>query len=502
MILRLRRIVIGRAKSIHTKATETSVESCRDISRLLSNGGKWDALTAGFGSIGLTDSLVERVLLNLKEPSDAKKALLFFHWSSTHKSFQHGLRSYCIAIHILVRAGLLIDARALLESAVKKNFETSTTSSSSSSSDSTLLVDALLTTYEEAVSGPRVFDLLVQMYAKMRMIEHAFDACCQLVDRGFSISLMSFNTLLRVAQKSDRDDVAWKVYEYMIEKRVYPDRNSIEIMTNVMCKQGALQKMIDVLDKIHGKRCTPGVIVNTALGFRIFEENEVEHGSVLLKRLLQKNMILDGVVYSLIVFARCKMGEFEQAYEVYDEMLKRGCGSNAFVYTCFIGAHCKSGRIDEATKFMHEMRLRGFKPYRETYSYLIEGCSMMGRLEECLNLFEEMNKQGFVPDCDACNQMIGKLCEGGEVEKANEILTVLLDKGFKANEVTYMKLMEGFGAVGNVGEIMKLYYEMQHCGIHPDPMVYEPLIKSLYKCGKLKEAEKLLNAMGSRKPYL
>lgn len=493
MILRLRRPLLILPKSIHTKPTPptASSSSSSDITGVLINGGKWDALTARFGSITLTNSLVEQVLLDLKEPSDAKKALLFFHWSSTqHSSFHHSLRSYSIAIHILVRSGLFIDARALLESAITKT-----------SQPESCLLDALLSTYEATPSGPRVFDILVQTYAKMRMLDHAFDACSHLMDRGFSISLTSFNALLRVAQKSNRYDLAWKVYEYMLHRRVYPDRNSIETMTNVMCKQGSLQNIISVLDKINGKRCAPAVIVNSGLWFMIAKKDNfnVDHGIVLLKRLLQKDMIVDSVVYSLIISARCERGELDNAYEMFDEMLKRGCGSNAFVYTCFIGAHCKSGRIEEAIRLMQEMQLSGFKPYQKTYSYMIEGCSMSRRLDECMAFYEKMIKHGFVPDSDACNQMIGKLCECGNVEKANDILTVLLDKGFKANQVTYMILMKGFGDAGNVHEVTKLYYEQRHRGIHPDPMACESLIKSLRQCGKFKEAEKFLHVIGSEK---
>ena len=74
----------------------------------------WDILTHNFDSVLLNDLIVEKVLLELKEPTNAKRALAFFHWSAQRKKFEHGNWFYCITIHIM-------DAQALLESVLKKN---------------------------------------------------------------------------------------------------------------------------------------------------------------------------------------------------------------------------------------------------------------------------------------------------------------------------------------------------------------------------------------------
>lgn len=427
---------------------------------------------------------MESVLLNLTDPTDAKKALTFFHWSSQNQNFRHGLRSYCITIHILVRAGLLADAQALLESCIGKH--------SAAGSSRFSVAETILGTYELALPGPRVFDLLVQVYSKLRMVELAFDACRYFGDHGFSMSLVSFNGMLRVARKSDESGLAWKVYEYMLERRVYPNQRTVQIMIDVMCREGSLTKIVDVLDRIHGKRCGPGVIVNSRLALRIFRDGRIDEGVVLLKRLMQKNLMLDNVMSSLVIYGYCKMGKLELAGEFYDDVVKRGFSSNAFAHTRFIGAYCEEGKIEKAMQLMEEMESIGLKPYEETYNILIMGCSREGRLDDSLELCEMMVKKGFLPGCSACNEIIGQLSEAGRVEKASEILTILIDKGFVPDEETYCKLMDGYGKIGKDQEILKLYYEMEHRGLVLDPMVYTSLIRNLFHCGKVKEAEKFL----------
>ncbi|KAK2659038.1 hypothetical protein Ddye_005571 [Dipteronia dyeriana] len=451
-------------------------------------GLSWDRLSKQFKSVELNNSIVEKVLLELKEPIDAKGALGFFHWSAQTKYYQHNIWSYCITIHILVRAQLLIDARVLIESVLKKCVEDASKFS---------VVDSLLAIYKVVVSTPLVFDLLVQAYAKLRMFEVAFDVCCYLEENGFCLSLISFNTLLHVVEKSDKNYLVWSIYEHMLQKRSYPNKETIRTLINALCKEGKLQIYVDVLDRIHGKRCSPSVIVNTSLLFRIIEERRIEEGMVLLKRMLQKSMILDTIAYSLIVYAKVNLGNLEYALEVYEEMLNRGFTSNSFVYTSFIGAYCREGNIEKANWLMQEMEKAGLKPYEETYNVLIEGCAKAHRVEESLIFCEKMMERGLVPSCSAFNEMIGKLCEAGagDAEQANVLLTLVLDKGCLPNEITYSHLIAGFAKQGKIQEVLKLYYEMENRSISPPLLVFKSLLKSLCQCGKLHEADKYLRIM-------
>ncbi|PKA55167.1 Pentatricopeptide repeat-containing protein [Apostasia shenzhenica] len=476
------------SRSAHFQAVEPCASDLiSSISNLLRNGGKWESLSSKFGSAQLEDNIVERILLNLKEPVDAKSALLFFHWSSHCWKHQHCLKSHSIVIHILVRANLLADARVLIESVITKN--------SDHGDSKYLVVDALLSTYELAVPDPRVFDLLLQAYSRMRMVEQAFDACRYLADHGLTSSLVSLNKMLLVAQRSDRSDLVWRVYEHMFERRVYPNQTSVETMVNLMCKEGSLLRNISLMEKIHGNRCAPGVLVNMTMILRIFEDERFEQGIVFLRRMLQKNLILDDISSSLVIFAFCRTGRLEEATKAYDDMVSRGCRPNVFVHTCLIGAYCKEGRIEEALHLVEEMQLTGLKAYNETYDHLIEGCARAGRIEESVSFCEKMMRQGLIPAFSAFSEVVGKLCELGQVEKADEIYTVLLERGFAPNEEIYCKLINGYGTIGKAEKIKSIYYEMQHRGFVSCFVVYASLVINLSKCGKLMDAEKFLSMM-------
>ncbi|KAL2498996.1 Pentatricopeptide repeat-containing protein [Abeliophyllum distichum] len=455
----------------------------------LHKGLNWNALAQKFSSVQFTSSIVQNILLQLKEPINSRKALNFFHWSAQELHFQHGLSTYCIAIHIFVKSRLIKDAKALLESALMK-------SPSNGNSHVFTVLHSLIDTYEIVASIPLVFDLFIQTCAKLRMVDDVLDACKFLSEHGLTLSVISFNTLLHVIQKSDVAHLVWGVYEHMIETRIYPNEVTVRIMVSALCKEGKLKKFLDIVDRMHGKRCSvPGLIVNTCLVYGMVEEERVEDAAVLLKRMLQKNMILDTISYSLVVFAKVKIGNLDAAKEIYEEMLKRGFEGNAFVYSLFIGGYCEKGRIEEAVGFLEEMENVGLKPYDETFNHLIKGCSKAGRLEASLKFCKRMITMGFVPSCSAINEMFSKLCENGDAKRADETLTVLLDKGFVPDESTYSYLVTGYGKVGDVEGVLKLYFEMEQKLFMPDSSVFTSLIINLCQSGRLEEADKYLTTM-------
>ncbi|KAJ8443075.1 hypothetical protein Cgig2_004280 [Carnegiea gigantea] len=478
----------------HLAGNDPSHTIVNSLCESLRKGLNWDTLSRKYDSMNLNDPIINRVLLELKEPHEAKRALSFFHWVAHSKKIERGLEPYCIIIHILARAHLVNDALVLLESVLSRN--------SGDGVDDSLrlsIVDMLLSTYRITNACPLVFDLLVQTYSKLSLFETAFDVCCLLDGHGFSLNLATFNTLIhKILKSADKSGLIWKVYGHMIQKRIYPNEVTVRTMISALCMAGELQKSVDIINTIHGRGCSPMVIVNASLVLRMIAEGRIEEVLVLLKRMLQKNLILDTVSYSLIVYAKLKSQELDFAREFYGEMLNRGFQPNPFVYTMFIEAYCEEGKVEEALDLMEEAVSMGLKLYDDTYNCLITGSSKAGNLASSTRLCEEMIQKGFLPSSSAFNEMAGKLCQSGNMQQANEILTLLTQRGFLPDETTFNYLIDGYRREGNMSEVLKLYYEMEFRSLCPGLQIFTSLIATLCEHGKVEEAEKYLAIMKCR----
>ncbi|XP_076911463.1 uncharacterized protein LOC143569431 [Bidens hawaiensis] len=484
------------AEPPHTTATEDNEEdktaaTITTICKSFPNNLNWQTLNQNLKLLNLNNpSVINKVLIQLKDPPNAKKALSFFHWSSHFTNTTHQTHTYTLLIHLLVKAKLIKDATVLVESLLTRG---------SSNLNARLMIHSFMDCYEVTDSDPFVFDLVIRICSKLRMIDEAIDMCVCISEHGFKLNVISYNILLHVIQKSDKTNMVWRVYEHMMVHRSYPDEKSVEIMVNGLCKEGKLKKFVDMIGRIDRKRCAPKVIVNTCLVFGMIEDGRVEDGLVLLKRMLMKNMILDTVSCSLIVFGKIKVGELEDAWKVYDEMLKRGFfKANSFVHTSFIGAYCEAGRIEDADELFDCMERDGLQEYDETYTHMIVGCAKGGKLDESLTFCEKMVQNGFIPCSLAFNEVVERLNGHASVCRADEMLTILLDKGFIPDANTYSYIIAGYGRLGDVEGVLKLYYEMEYRKLSPGALVFNWLIVSLYRAGRLEESEKFLRVMKAR----
>lgn len=484
-------ISLSFPSSVHTLSELKTSDSDNGITSIidsLNRGESWKTLSQKYGSVNFTNPLVANILLQLKEPINSRKALKFFHWTAKEANLEHELSNYCLIIHILVKGGLIKDAKAMFESILEK-------SDLEGNYQIFPVLDSLMETYGVVDSVPLVFDLFVQACAKLRIVDGIIDACELLFDNGFVLSVISFNTLLHVLQKSGNVGLVWGVYEVMIKRRKVPNEVTMRIMVSTLCKEGKLGKFLGIVDSIQGKRCSiPQLTVNTCLVYEMIEGGRVEDGLVVLKHMLQKNMILDTVSYSLVVFAKIKMGDLDAAREIYEEMLKRGFEDNAFVCSLFVRAYCDMGRIDRAIEVLEEMERAGFKPSEESLNRMIEGCCLDGRLDESLEFCKRMMKLGFVPSLGAVGVMFGGLCGNGKTKAADEMLTVLLDRGFSPDEKTYSYLVLGYCRDDDKEGLTKVLCEMGYRSI-PRTESLSSAIISLCKSARLEEAEKYLRVM-------
>jgi len=491
------KLFFSRFNRLHTQTASFSKPKLEDdVVAALCNSFRekrnWDSITHQFRSVHLNDSSVQHLLLQFNSPSDAKPALGFFHWAATrpNSTFQPTIRSYAITVNLLLTANLLTHARALLHSLTKTH---------SHSHAVPELVDSLLNVIV-STSRALAVNLLIQAYVKARLTDVAFKLCRYAEERGVSASLVSFNALLHAVQRSEKCSLVWEVYEFMIRRRVYPNLTSLRIMVDALCKEGELQEIVDTLDRIMRKSTfrSPSMIVNCSLMLRILKKGRVADSEsdvvVLLKRLLQKNLLHETVVWSLVLHAKVVFGDLDSAWGLYREMVGRGFESNAFVYTSFVGAFCRDGRVEEAIGLVREMQGKGLRPYGETFEQVVVAADS----EECVGVFDEMVRAGFVPCCVVFNKVVERLCEKGEVEKANGMLSVLMDKGFLPDDVTYSLLMQGYAGKEEVEEVLKLYYEMEYRGVSPGVSVFATVVGCLCRCGKVEDAERYLRVMRER----
>ncbi|KAF0920363.1 hypothetical protein E2562_034826 [Oryza meyeriana var. granulata] len=460
--------LFGRAAaSGFSTSASTAATTPQRISHYLAHHPRatWEALSAAFPAAAPPHGHTDAVLLSLAKHRHsssspeivARNALTFFYWSASSSSSSHSLRAYCLLAHLLSRAALIRDASVLLQSAIAKH----------SSSPASPFLDAFFAAYEDSgtAATTRGLHLLVHAYARARLPKEALEACRYLAQRGVVPSLSAFNAVLHAAQRCGQFGVAWEVFELMTLKRVYANQSTVELVIGVLSREGALARMASLVERIHGKKCAPGVVAHVALTLRIFKEGRTEQGILLLRRMLQRNMVFDNISYSLIVHAHCQAGDLRQGRmkegsEYMDKMLHEGFVPDIGTCSEMIEALCDSGEVGKANELLTAVMDKGVVPDQNTYLRLINGYGKVGDAQGVIKIYHEMEHRELNLGVDVFSSLIRVLCQSGNLKEAEKFLAVLERKLLAPTSEMYDLLISSNCEKGNTKKALWFYDRM------------------------------------------
>ncbi|ONK61925.1 uncharacterized protein A4U43_C08F34980 [Asparagus officinalis] len=228
-----------------------------------------------------------------------------------------------------------------------------------------------------------------------------------------------------------------------------------------------------------------------------FDRQAAEKPSDLLKarRRVIFQLAYPGVVREEIAFkayfrSLCSLGKVEEA----EKLLSVTKSKDTCVYNSYVKALFRAGRIDDALRFF------GSKRNKELVSSIIFGLCENGKVDDGHRLLDETITEGFVPTARVLNCIIKSYWENGREEKAREMFRRMSsescsDYRTKPDSETYSVMIGKFLEKGEVDIGVSLLDEMRAKNLKAGVDLYCDIVRGLYKCGRVEEGEKWMNAM-------
>ncbi|OIT04834.1 PREDICTED: pentatricopeptide repeat-containing protein At5g47360-like [Nicotiana attenuata] len=226
-------------------------------------------------------------------------------------------------------------------------------------------------------------------------------------------------------------------------------------------------------------------------------------GLWVLKKMKESNCRPDTTVYNVVIRLLCEKGDIDEAMCLMREMDSSDLHPDMITYVVMIKGLSEVGRLGEACGLTKGMRGHGCVPNTVTYSALLDGICRFGSLERALELLREMEKDGgqCKPNVVTYTTVVQNFIEKGQSIEALSILDQMRDFGCKPNRVLICTLIHGLCKDGHMEEAHQVINRVAECGI-PYDSCYSFLVLSLFRIGKLKEAEMCFRRMlaGGLKP--
>ncbi|KAL1291076.1 hypothetical protein HN51_059618 [Arachis hypogaea] len=414
----------------------------------------------------LTQPLVIQVIKNLRSPNHA---LFFFNWASNPQpnpnNYSHTRHCYAAITDSLLSHSLFSTAHHLLHR-------------------SNNLSDSLICKFIIALGNRGDIRGAIHWFHKAKSFSHG--RC-----------LLSCNAVLGVLVRANRINLSKSIFDQVVEEGVFElDVFTYTTMIRGFCKIGMVHSALKVFDEM---RCSPNSVTYNTLIHGFCKNRDMEGAKRVFDRMVEvggQSCKPDVVTYTTLIDGYSKKGEFREALECMEEMVKQGCHPNVLTYNALIEGLCLGGNVDEAMKMMTRMRLNGLEDNVTTNTSIIKGFCTVGRSEEAIMHLKEMDSRGMRPDLKAYSVIVNEYCKIRKPDDALLLIREMVVKGIKPSVSSFNAVFRVLVDIGKLDEAVHLLKQMPQMGCIPNFLSYSIVICGLCKVnGRMQEVEGLVSEM-------
>lgn len=258
-------------------------------------------------------------------------------------------------------------------------------------------------------------------------------------------------------------------------------------------KAGMFDHAHHLFDELPERKCQRGAkSFNALLGAAVNAE-KFDKAYELFREIPTKLSIKpDGDCYSTAANALCKLGLFNEAVLLLDEMEENGLKPNVVLFNTLIGAFYGKGDYVEGEKIWERMIKSNVVPDMCSYGYKMQGLAIEGKLTKAIDLVEELKSKGQKLNVGVFNALIQGFCKSDDLGGAREWYSKLLKHGCVPNRTTFDILVPFLCEKGDYGFAFKVCKKkfMWVCSVNEASL--QNVVDGLVKKSMIEEAKTLV----------
>ncbi|KAM3246596.1 Pentatricopeptide repeat-containing protein, mitochondrial [Capsicum annuum] len=263
----------------------------------------------------------------------------------------------------------------------------------------------------------------------------------------------AFNLLIDILCKVRQFDVAWQLIVQMEQKSIKMNFTTFYLLIRRLISAGFTRQAIRTFTEMH-----------------IFLDEDQVWKSY----------------FCYLLDTLCKYGYVKVATQVFNKEKWR-LELNCKLYTILIYGWCKVKDIAMARRFLGEMLDKGILPNAVRYNVLLNGICRraslhpVGRFDKVIRdaekVFEEMTQSGAEPDVTSYSIRLHVYSRAHKPELSLEKSRIMRDKGICPNIVTYTSVIKCLCSCGRLEDAELLLEQMVSNGITPTFTTYNCFFK-------------------------
>jgi pentatricopeptide repeat protein len=160
-------------------------------------------------------------------------------------------------------------------------------------------------------------------------------------------------------------------------------------------------------------------------------------------------------------------------------------------WNAMIAGYAQNGHGQEALKLFEQMQVAGMKLNAKTFASALPACASLAALEKGKEIHEEITKSGLETDIFVASALVHMYAKCGSIDHARNVF----DKMRKRDVVSWTAMIEGYAIHGCGKEALKLFEQMQHCGVKPNHITLVGVLSACCHAGLVEEGRQYFDCM-------
>ncbi|KMZ75616.1 putative Pentatricopeptide repeat-containing protein [Zostera marina] len=302
---------------------------------------------------------------------------------------------------------------------------------------------------------------------------------------------VSYSTLLTAFVDNKRYVEALSLFSEMRDRRVDLDLTTCNIMIDVYGQLGMAREADRLFWSMRKLGIDPSAVsYNTLL--RVYGEAELFGEAIHLFRLMQKKEVEQNVVtYNTMMQIYGKSLEHEKAGNLIQEMQSIGVQPNTITYATLISIWAKSGKLERAAMLFQKLRTTsGIEIDKVLYQTMISSYERAGLVGHAKRLLHDLKHPGEETGTGrgvSKETAISILASTGRVEEATRLFRVAIESGELKDINVFRSMMEVLSRNKRHGNVVEVFEKMRGAGYFPDS---DMIGTAMNAYGKLQEIGK------------
>jgi pentatricopeptide repeat protein len=292
----------------------------------------------------------------------------------------------------------------------------------------------------------------------------------------------------------------WETWNEMQRQRVAPINITLGVMVEALVSNGDIEGGYELIQSMLHDENTASLVNSVMYGSVVKGFSHTKNFNRMWQvydEMVQQKLQFSMVTYNTLIDACARSGELSRIPSLLRDIEAQGLKMGLVTYSAIIKGYCCKNMFDDAYELFQDMvNNTDLEPDEIMFNTLLDGCARQAMYDRGMLVFDMMQRSGVRPTNYTLSVLVKLADRGKKLEKAFELCEELTTAyHFRMNVHVYANLIQACIKNGDLPRAMGVLERMLQERVRPDVRSYSLLLRAFVDARQASDAAGLLRAV-------